>query len=368
LPRPWSTAATKAARRLFGRQALQIQLQLQAQAGAQQRQQQQQQQRAKSAQPYYSYSIDTRLMSRSNGCFRCVIRMSHLLLLNDRPGSCTRNTSGAYAWCFLKPWRKPNCSCPAGALHRQHALHASGGVITCHGIAAAVCARFCCCSPSSLQRTRGAGFHMLPASLPRSSCSMTTPAFSATGQQQTAEGFTAGVSSGRCSPCAQEQQVQARSRPGSAVAGGSRPASREATAAVNAGRPSSARLRSRPASAASSSSRSQQLLQSRPSLGRHGSSSSSSSALRAAAGDQLLVQAAAEDGSSQQDSGATHVGSSRQLLGDRSSSGNGSSRSSSGRLAFQMLGSSVGLDTGSFSNPGQGSQLQSAGGSHAPYR
>jgi hypothetical protein len=49
---------------------MQIQLQLQAQAGGQ-RQQQQQQQRARSAQPYYSYSIDTRLMSRSNGCFRC---------------------------------------------------------------------------------------------------------------------------------------------------------------------------------------------------------------------------------------------------------------------------------------------------------
>ena len=63
LPRPWSTAATQAARRLFGRQALQMQVQ----AGAQQRQQQ----RAKSAQAYYSYSIDTRLMSRSNGCFRC---------------------------------------------------------------------------------------------------------------------------------------------------------------------------------------------------------------------------------------------------------------------------------------------------------
>jgi hypothetical protein len=41
--------------------------QQQLQAGGQQRQQQ----RAKSAQPYYSYSIDTRLMSRSNGCFRC---------------------------------------------------------------------------------------------------------------------------------------------------------------------------------------------------------------------------------------------------------------------------------------------------------
>jgi hypothetical protein len=63
--RPWSTAATQAARRLFGRQAMQLQLQTHTRAAGQQ------QQRSKSAQPYYSYSIDTRLMSRSNGCFRC---------------------------------------------------------------------------------------------------------------------------------------------------------------------------------------------------------------------------------------------------------------------------------------------------------